>query len=366
MAKRPFFFLGICAAVCAAAVFAACKNPWIPTLDKDKDGVDEGPPPQYAWVVTTIAGSVEGLSDGVGTATRFRAPTGITADAGGTLYVTDTGNHRIRKITSDGLWTVSSITAGGEGFLNDPSGSAAKFRSPAGIIAYGGNLYVADTNNHIIRSISLSSSSVGTFAGTVGTSGLSDGPSAQFYHPQGITAYGGNLYVADTDNNSIREIDSGGSANTIATGLNSPQGITVDAAGNLYVADSGNHSIRKIANDGPRTVTTIAGNGGPGLADGPGAAARFSFPKGITVDAAGNLYVTDFGNHNIRKIANDGPRTVTTIAGAGDGTPGDADGVGTAARFENPQGISVDTAGNLYVADTGNYRIRKLSWQRIN
>jgi sugar lactone lactonase YvrE len=213
-----------------------------------------------------------------------------------------------------------------------------------------------------------------------GNGGFADGAgtATRFDVPFGITVdAAGNLYVAELNNSRIRRLANDGSwtVTTIAgdgtydyadgagtaARFDVPFGITVDAAGNLYVADSNNHRIRKI--DPAGNVTTIAGtspigSGNGSYADGTGTAARFNTPAGITVDAAGNLYVADAENNRIRGLANDGSWTVTTIAG--NGTYDYADGAGTAARFDLPIGIAVDAAGNLYVADRYNHRIRKI------
>ena len=135
--------------------------------------------------------------------------------------------------------------------------------------------------------------------------------------------------------------------------------MALDSGGNIYVADYGNNRIRKIANDANKTVSTIAGNGTAGFADGAGTSAQFSSPRGVAVDSVGNLYVADSANNRIRKIANDANRTVTTLAGAAAATW--ADGSGTTARFNLPIGISIDASGNLYIADKSNYRVRKIS-----
>jgi sugar lactone lactonase YvrE len=350
----------------------------------------DGPPPQYGWVVTTIAGDgTVGSVDGLGTAAQFYLPQEITLDAGGNLFVTDADNHRIRKIANDGFWTVTTIAGGTAGYADSPG---PQFHAPSGItLDAGENLYVGDSDNHNIRKIANDGLwTVTTFAGSTSTtpaSGNTDdtGNAARFTNPRGITVDGmGNLYVANSGNHNIRKITSGSVVTTIAGSISTPSesgntdavgtaarfhgpsGITIDSAGNLYVAESGGHRIRKIVEAlGTFTVSTIAGGGILGdYADGIGTDARFNTPFGITVDGAGNLYVADRSNHRIRKIANDGSWTVTTIAG--DGSPGYADGIGIAARFNGPHGITLDGAGNLYVGDREGHRIRKLSWQQIN
>ncbi|WUR15736.1 NHL repeat-containing protein [[Empedobacter] haloabium] len=205
----------------------------------------------------------------------------------------------------------------------------------------------------------------------VGTAGFVDGPgtAASFSDPFGVAVDArGTVYVADGgDNNRIRRIAPDGSVTTLAGGaegfrdgkgagaaFHTPSALALDHLGNLYVADTGNHAIRKIAPDG--SVTTLAGNGQPGSADGKGTAARFNGPVGVAVDDAGVLYVADTYNDRIRRIAPDG--SVTTIAG-GD-RPGDADGSGAAAGFDTPSGIAVTPDGTLYVADTGNHAVRRV------
>jgi hypothetical protein len=180
----------------------------------------------------------------------------------------------------------------------------------------------------------------------------------------------GNVYVGDSDNNTIRKIDSGGNVTTLAgsagnpgsaNGLgsaarfNNPRGVPVDSAGNVYVGDTFNHTIRKIDSGG--NVTTLAGSAGnPGSADGTGSAARFRQPRGVAVDNAGNVYVGDSGNNTIRKITSGG--LVTTLAGSAVGNTGSADGAGNAVLFNFPYGVAVDTSGNVYVADGNNNTIR--------
>jgi len=213
-----------------------------------------------------------------------------------------------------------------------------------------------------------------TLAGSPGNAGITDGigGSAGFNEPQGIAIDSfGNLYVADSASHTIRKITPNGVVTTIAglaqisgnndgTGssarFSQPQSVTVDSSGNIYVADGGNNSIRKITPNG--VVTTLAGGGANGTADGTGSAAGFRLPNGVAVDNEGNVYVTDYGNSTVRKISAAG--AVTTLAGS-PGLRGSADGIGSLARFAEPVGIAIDNVGNLYVGDSTNYTIRKIS-----
>jgi sugar lactone lactonase YvrE len=309
-----------------------------------------------AGEVSTLAGSEEDFADGIVGDTRFYYPNGVAIDAVGNLYVADTANDRIRKITPAG--EVSTLAGGERGFV-DGIGSIAKFNVPYGVASdAAGNLYVADARNHRIRKIT-PAGEVSTLAGS--EEGFSDGvgSDAKFYGPEGITIdAAGNLYVVDTRNNSIRKITPAGEVSTLTDGVGSdaeffwPSGIAIDAAGHLYVADRYNHRIRKITPAGE--VSTFAG-GELGFADGVGSDAEFFAPSGIASDAAGNLYVADRGNHCIRKITPAGE--VCTLAG---GEKGFADGVGSDAKFRDPSGIAIDAVGHLYVADSGNRRIRKI------
>jgi sugar lactone lactonase YvrE len=318
-----------------------------------------------AYTVSTIAGSSVGYNDGQGTSALFYNPAGIALDSSGNLYVADTFNNRIRKISPSGA--VSTIAgSGGQGF-SDGQGTSAMFTYPWGIaVDSNGNLYVVDTFNHKIRKIS-PSGSVSTFAGS--SSGYSDGQgtSALFSYPQGIAVdSSGNVYVADSFNHKIRKITSSGSVSTIAGSgqgssdgegtsamFNTPQGIAVDSARNLYVVDTYNHRIRKISIFG--TVSTIAGSG-YGYSDGQGTSAMFTYPFGIAVDSTGNLFVADRNNYKIRKISPSG--NVVTIAGSSGGF---SDGQGSSAKFYGPVGIVVNSIGNLYVGDSDNNRVRKLT-----
>lgn len=329
-----------------------------------------------AFVVTTIAGAVgvSGSADGTGAAAQFAFPFGITVDGSGNLYVADINNHTIRKITSAGVVSTLAGLTNNAGTANG-TGSAARFHYPTGVaVDASGNIVVADTGNDTIRSIT-PAGVVTTLAGTPGVEGGADGTGAAalFIAPAGLTAdTAGNLYIADTDNSTIRKIAPGAVVTTLAgtsaqpavvngTGgaarFNYPAGLARDASGNAYVTDQIGNTVRKITAAG--VVTTIAGSPGlSGTTDAVGAAARFNNPTGIAVDTAGVLYVADAGNHTIRKIATDG--TVTTFAGTA-GTTGTQNGTGIAAQFNDPEGLAVDASNNLYVADTGNNVIRKIT-----
>ena len=338
-----------------------------------------------AGAVTTLAGTANlaGNVDGSGANAQFNSPSGIAVDAAGNLYVVDPGNQNIRKITPAGVVTTLAGTTG-VAFTGRTDGSgASRFGYPHYIaVDAAGNVYVTDTVGQIVRKIT-PTGVVTTLAGTRGVNGSADGSgaAARFNYPQGIALdMAGNLVVADTRNQIIRKITLAGEVTTLAgtafaTGsangggaaaqFNGPRGITADSAGNLYVADRGNGTIRKITPAG--VVTTLAGTPGVfGSADGSGAAAQFFGMDGIAADTAGNLYVADSGVSNftggiggtIRKISPSG--VVTTLAGT-PGVFGSADGSGAAAQFGRPSGIAVDTAGSLYVTDTNNDTIRKIT-----
>ncbi|MGZ4964003.1 MAG: MBG domain-containing protein [Limisphaerales bacterium] len=330
--------------------------------------------------VSTLAGSASiGSADGSGAVARFFFPSGACIDDNGNSYVADTMNHTIRTITPAGVVSTVAGTVGVAGSANG-SGTSAQFNSPQGIARdSSGNLYVADTGNHTIRKIT-SGGSVSLFAGSNGTSGWLDatGSSALFNFPQDVAVdSSGNVYVADTWNHLIRKITSGGAVTTFAgqggvygdsdgTGtavgtnvarFNAPGGVTVDSSGNVYVADTRNHIVRQITSSG--VVSTIAGLGGSyGSVDGSSNSARFFLPQAIAVDASGNLYVLDSGNQTIRKMTvSSGVWTVTTIAG-NPTVAGTVDGVGSSARFFNPAGLGINSSGILAVADLGNNTIR--------
>lgn len=374
------------------------------------------PTPGISLLAGKLGGS--GNGDGVGQEARFSGPAGVVIDSAGNVYVADSGNNVIRKIASDGTVTTFAGKAGEAG--TDDGTTAARFNSPYGLaVDSGDNIYVADTNNHAIRKIT-PAGTVSTLAGTIGKAGSVDanGTSASFNRPYGIAFdVSGNLLVADGGNAAIRTIAPNGDVTTLAGGpdsttfafpaavtvasngsifvsdalkstiykvtaggtvtvwagtpgtagssdvagsvtFNTPTGLQLDASNNLYVADSGNHVIRRISPDGSTVSTPFGSAGEAGLDDGASGIARFSSPFGLTMDASGNLLVGDYGNDAVRKIAAAG--AVMTLAGMGSST-GTVDAVAENARFNQPSSVAVDSSGNVYVADALNSTIRAVA-----
>jgi len=330
--------------------------------------------------VTLLAGGSAGYVNATGSLAKFRTPWGVAVGPGGEVYIADAYNHSIRKVTAAGAVTLlagGAKTIGPEPGWTDGLGANARFNSPSGVAVDSvGNVYVADTGNNAIRKITADGDVI-TLAGAGPDSpGFVDGTGleAQFTSPYGIAVdSSGYLYVADTGNHAIRVVSPAGTVTTLAgagpespgfaegTGsqaqFTSPMGVTVSSMGVVYVADAGNNAIRSISSAG--AVQTIAG-GGPeasGYEDGIGLNATFSSPYGITVDSEQLVYVADSGSNTIRKIAPNG--TVSTPAGLG-GSSNYVNGTGTVARFNNPQGIAAASAGVLYVGDSGNQRVRKV------
>jgi sugar lactone lactonase YvrE len=301
-----------------------------------------------------------------------RSPCSVAADNAGNLYVAIMQRNVINKISPTGV--VSTLAGTGTQGFADGAGSGASFASPAGVAVDGlGNVYVADSGNGAIRKIS-PAGVVSTLAGN-GTQGFVDGTGsiAAFNYPTGLTiSSSGNVYVADSGNNAIRMVTPSGVVSTVAGGgpanpgsvngigtaatFNTPTAVAIDTAGNLYVAETNQYAVRKIAPGA--VVTTLAGGGAAGYADGLGAGARFTQPTGLATDGDGNIRVADRDNRAIRVVTPTG--IVTTFVGQGPKS-GLINGTGSAARFNAPAGITTDGLGNVYVADSANFVIRKIT-----
>jgi sugar lactone lactonase YvrE len=328
-------------------------------------------------IVTTVAGNgLAGFSGdgGQGTNAELNSPRGIAIDGAGNLYIADTGNERIRKLTGGVITTVA-----GNGVFGGPSGdggpaTSASFGSPAGVaVDSAGNLYIADTSKCLVRKVAQGLITTVAGNGTCGFSG--DGvsaTSAELNFPEGLAVdSAGSLYIADEANCRLRKI-AGGFITTVAGNgacgfsgdggtatsaeLAFPEGVTVDSAGNYYIADTNNNRVRKVTGG---VITTVAGNGvfGP-LGDGGAATSgELSFPTGVAVDSAGNLYIADSDNYRLRKVTNG---SISTVAGNGSLDYSGDNGPATSAQI-NAGGIALDSLGNLYIADSGDYRVRKVT-----
>jgi sugar lactone lactonase YvrE len=321
-----------------------------------------------AGVVSTIAGSGNSsFADGIGNAASFHFPTGITTD-GASLFIADTDNNRIRKLVI-ATGVVTTLAGSGYPASVDGTGTAAMFYGPTGITTDGANLYVTDHSSAVVRKVVIATGVVTTLAGS-GANGSTDGAglAATFGGPWGITTDGPNVYVVDNITAKIRRIvvatgvvttlaGSGKAGAADGTGAAAsfaqPNGITTDGV-NLYVVDAGNNKIRKLV-IASGVVTTLAGSGNPGAQDGSATAASFNVPAGITSDGS-YLYVGDSGNQKIRKVAI-ASGVVTTLAGSGAAST--LDGTGTAATFKYPDSITSDGIG-LFVADRVGNKVRRV------
>ena len=324
------------------------------------------------------------LGDGSSaTDANLAGPYSVAVDSSGNVYIADSFNNRIRKVANGSISTIAgSATAGFDG--DGKSATDAKLNSAVGVaVDSSGNVFIADTNNNVIRKVT-----GGTISTVVGSNtapspygGDASGASgAYIFRPTAIAFDGaGNYYIADTGNARIRKVGKDGNINTFAgtsisgynldgvlatsAEVNNPQALATDSLGNLYIADTNNHRIRMITPDG--IISTIAGTGAPGFSGdgGPANKARVNNPKGVAVDSAGNVYISDTFNNRIRMInMSTLDRNISTIAGNGAaGSNGDG-GLALQARLFFPTGIAVDSAKNIYIADNQNNRVRKLTF----
>jgi sugar lactone lactonase YvrE len=354
-----------------------------PVVVKNTYGQTSGPVFTYiqtlSYKVSVFAGNpTQGLVNGTGTAARFYGPAGIAIDAAGSLIVVDIFNHCVRKITTPGAVVTTVAGTGTAGFLNNTNPLSAQFQHPAGVaIDQQGNIYVTDEFNQCIRKIA-TTGAVTTFAGIPNSAGSTNGPAAgaQFGYPEGILIdKNNNFYITEVSPSRLRSINtatmtvaafSGSGTQGAADGsgataqYNSPHSVALDAANaNLYVCDQNNNKIRRISLSTGAVSSPLGYTNGAGTwVDGIGNAAGFSAPCGITSDPDGNFYIADQNNNRIRKVVAS-TLEVTTLAG--NNLTGFTDADGDKATFKNPYGIVRDASGNFYVTDEGNNCIRKIT-----
>ena len=337
-------------------------------------------------IITTIAGTGEDGESGDGgpaTEASLDRPTSVAVDVEGNLYIADTGNNRVRRVDA-ATGIITTVTGTGERGYGGDGGRATKaaLSWPTGVaVDANGNLYIADSENRRVRRVDTTTGIINTIAGTgeYGYSG-NGGPAAEaeFGYPEGVAIdVEGNLYVAETGNNRVRRVDAttgiittvtgverpgydGDDGPTVAASPNDPSGVTVDIEGNLYIADTGNNRVRRV-DVATGIIATVAGTSewGYGGDGGPATEAMLDYPRGLTVDGEGNLYIAEKGNHRVRRVdAVTG--IITTIAGTGVWSYGGDGGPATEAPLREPNGVAADGEGNLYIADDDNRRIRRL------
>lgn len=335
-------------------------------------------------IITTFAGTNTAGYSGDGllaTSSKLDNPIAVALDATGNLYIADRNNHRVRLVNASTNVLIDIAGTGVAGFSGDGGlASVAQIDFPVGVaVDQQSNLYIADANNSRIRKVNLSSGNISTVAGNgsigfSGDGGLATDAALHRARQVAVDAQG-NLYITDLDNQRIRKVDAvtkiittiagtgvagfsgDGNLATLAQ-LHMPRGVQVDASGNIFIADRDNHRIRKI-DITTNNISTIAGTGTAGFSVNLATSAQLNQPGGVAVDNDGNIYIADSHNHRIRKIlASTGE--IVTIAGDGTANFGGDGGLATAAQLNTPGDVAVDASGNLYIADKENHRIRKV------
>jgi len=322
------------------------------------------------YIISTIAGTnVQGFSGDSGPATsaQLGLPGRIALDSSGKLYIADGANNRVRLISGGTITTVAGTTTAG--FSGDgKAATAAQLNDPIGVaVDSSGNLYIADAGNNVIRKVT-TSGTISTIAGnnTAGYSGdTGDATKAQLNDPVAVAVdSSGNVYIADANNSAIRMVTGTtittivGSYATPFTQLNHPDGLALAPGGVIYIADTGNKRIAKFASG---ALTSFAGNGSSAFSgdNGPALKASLNDPVGVAVDSAGNVYIADTFHNRIRKVSTNG--IITSIAGTGSAFYGGDGSPASGAGLFFPHDIVVDSSGNVYVADTSNNVIRLLT-----
>ncbi|MFE6094008.1 RICIN domain-containing protein [Streptomyces massasporeus] len=337
---------------------------------------------QAAPLISTFAGT--GVAGSTGdsepaVSAQLNRPLGVAVDSVGTLYISEYGGHRVRKVTTDGK--ISTYAGNGSpGALGDGGPAvSAQLKNPREVAVDGaGDLYIADAGNHRIRKVTVDGK-ISTFAGTGTASSGGDGglaTAAQVNSPLGVAVdSAGNLYICEHGGHRVRKVTTDGKISTyagngspgalgdggpaVSAQLRHPVGLAVDGAGNLYIADYYNHRIRKVTSDG--TISTVAGKGTANFSGdgGPATAAQLNYPVAVVVDSTGALYISDHTNHRVRKVTTDG--TISTVAGTGAAHFGGDGGPAASAQLRNPYGLAVDCVDTLYFADHANDRARKIA-----
>ncbi|MBD9722498.1 RICIN domain-containing protein [Streptomyces caniscabiei] len=332
--------------------------------------------------ISTFAGTGPASSQGDNAAAvlaQLNGPYGVAVDGVGNIYISDFSGHRVRRVTTDGkISTYAGTGVAGPGGDNGLA-TAAQLSFPRGLaVDSAGALYIADSGNHRIRKVTADgkmSTVAGTGAGTYG----GDGGLATAAHlnlPMDVAVDSdGSLYITDFNNHRVRRVTTDRKISTFAgtaspgpggdggpagsAQLRNPHGVAVDGAGNVYIADQNNHRVRMVAAD--KTISTVAGTGVAkhGGDNGPATAAQLNLPVGVVVDSAGNLYIADQGNQRVRMVAAD--KTISTVAGTGVAKHGGDNGPATAAQLNNPYGLAVDCVDALYIADYSSNRVRKVA-----